>query len=318
MTEIIHALSHPQIDFLRYFPQFAPMKSMTGFGKASIVNQNFSISVMVKTVNSRFLDIRLSLSPLYAQLEMDFRKKLKAQVSRGSVEVSIYRKFFPQSSRLPWDEKKAQNWLKNFWRLSQKMGLEESRDSRLLLSVPGLFDSPVDFQKIEALNIREKKQILKLFYEALEDCVQTHEKEGRALKKNLFNNLTRLQRLVYQMEQAKKQVARSLKSRYKKRWSSGLSSVPVTSERLAQEVALHLGKMDINEEISRLQVHLKNMASLMEKDEPMGKKLDFYSQELLRELNTVGSKSGGARLTQLVIQAKSLVESYREQVQNVQ
>ncbi|MCB0408161.1 MAG: DUF1732 domain-containing protein, partial [Bdellovibrionales bacterium] len=145
------------------------------------------------------------------------------------------------------------------------------------------------------------------------------DREGKALKKELLHLLSQLKKSLKTVESMTESIRKELEKRFGDRLSQFSTGIDIDPQRVAQEVAVALDKCDIREEISRLDEHLSMFQSLVDNDsEPRGKKLDFYCQELLREFNTIGSKSSQAKLTQTVVDAKSIIEKLREQVQNIE
>ena len=143
-------------------------------------------------------------------------------------------------------------------------------------------------------------------------------REGKSLQKDLGKLLVGLEKLVKVISQLREEANAQLQERYETKIKARLKGTEIDATRLTQEIVIQLERADINEELSRLQEHIKNYRQLIMSMDAEGKKLDFYTQELLREVNTIGSKSQVAKITSAVVEAKTLIERLREQVQNVQ
>lgn len=286
---------------------------MTGFGKADSQAADLSLDVTIKTVNGRFLEIKIHSPKIYSSLEIEIRKKLATIFKRGTVDVYINRKSLSGSEQVTFNKKLAKNWLKGFNQLAADLKLDSVADPRILLSIP-------DFVKVEdqTLSLKESKTLFKTLGMASEKCRMVRGKEGLGLLKDIRAHLSQLSKRLGQMKKLRARTLKDLEQKYKDRLEKLELDGHLDEQRLAQEVVVQIDKTDINEEIQRLGSHLDALDSLLVQKGSIGKKLDFYGQELLREINTIGSKSTSSELTQHVVEAKSLIEKYREQVQNVE
>jgi uncharacterized protein (TIGR00255 family) len=196
--------------------------------------------------------------------------------------------------------------------------LKLSQDIHLrdLLQMPFV----MEHQDRVALLPNELQWVNEQIVKAADLCQKMRLKEGLMLKKELLTQLKNLESCVKQMDKLRDEAIKGAGSRIKARLAHMESEQPLDDSRLALETALLIDKMDVHEELVRLIEHVKACRQLIQTSEsaPLGKKLDFYCQELLREVNTVGSKSQLAALTQVVVQAKSVIEKFREQVQNIE
>ncbi|MCJ8277011.1 MAG: YicC family protein [Bdellovibrionales bacterium] len=290
------------------------MKSMTGFGKSSSESKDCAIDVTVKAVNGRFLDVKIFGPKIYSSLEIDIRKRLSKKLLRGTVEVFINRKSFGATEKIHFNDKLAEQWLKGFQKVSKKLKMDEVNDSRILLNVPEFFK----IDETNSLSSKEKTLLYKTLDKAVESCGQVRGKEGDGLKKDLSQHINNLNKKLSLIKKQRDQAAKALKEKYLLRLEKLGFPGEIDEQRLAQEVVIHIDKSDISEEIQRLGAHIEAIKKLIQQPGSIGKKLDFYAQELLREVNTIGSKSSNAGLTQVVVDAKAIVEKYREQVQNVE
>lgn len=293
---------------------------MTGYGLARGQSNDSSIEVSIRAVNGRFLESRFHLPKLYYAFESDLKKKLSEYIKRGTVDVYISRKQKEQNvnGRIVINSKLAQDYLKAFKKLSKDLNLKEDIRFDLITRQPDVI------QMEENVNIspNEIQNLKRTFDLALKKLETERLREGLALKKDLLKNLKDLQKGTFKITKLRDDANKSLQEKYEQKLKSRMpKDAPAGSidpQRIAQEIIIQIEKADINEEIIRLNEHVKNFEKLIEQTPVEGKKLDFYTQELLREVNTIGSKSQVADITESVVDAKTLIERLREQVQNIE
>lgn len=290
------------------------MKSMTGFGKADIQTSEFAIDVSVRAVNGRFLEVRVFSPKIYSPLEIEIRKKLAAKMARGTVDISINRKSFSGNEKIEFNEKLAKNWLKGFNAIAERLDLEKIKQSQILLSIP-------EFIKVEeshSISPKEKKALFALIDEAIDQCNEMRGSEGATLKADLQKHLKGMAKQLETIKKLRERTVKDLDKKYRARLETLGLKGEVDEQRMTQEIVFLLDKGDINEEIQRLDAHIDAIGKLIGEPGSIGKKLDFFAQELLREVNTIGSKSTTAELTHTIVDTKGFVEKYREQVQNIE
>lgn len=287
---------------------------MTGFGKATSQSPDFLLDVTVRAVNGRFLEIKFHGPKLYNILESEMRKRVAKYMKRGTVDIYLNRKVFNGSEKVLFNTKLAKKWLSGFNAMATELKLSKAESSEVLLSVPELI-------KVEEANVvsgKEKTALMKSLEEALSSCAKVRATEGASLKKDIQGHLKFLSDQVQKVKKLREKTRKDLQEKYKKKLESYEVPGDFDEQRIAQEIVIQVDKSDISEEIQRLEAHIKAITSLVGATGTIGKKLDFYAQELLREVNTVGSKSTSSDLTGVVVEAKGLIEKYREQVQNVE
>jgi uncharacterized protein (TIGR00255 family) len=296
------------------------MKSMTGFGNFRTQNNEVSIEVSIRAVNGRFLETRFHLPRGYFPFESELKKKFSNLVIRGTVDVYIARKVKDTSSsgKVVINTKLAQEYMKAFKKLSSELRLNENVRLEQISKQPDV----IQIEENESLSINELSLLKKTFEAALKKFDVERIREGGALKKDLQKNLRDLQKHIQKVSKLREEANKMLLDRYeskvKARLPKEVAGQMMDPQRISQEIVIQLEKADINEEITRLVEHLKNFDKLVELPIVEGKKLDFYTQELLREVNTIGSKSQVAGITEAVVEAKTLIERIREQVQNIE
>lgn len=285
------------------------MKSMTGYGTLQFKSVNLQLDIVIKAVNGRYLDLRCHLPREYADFESKIKESLSTLLQRGTVDISVYRKSSGSGESL-FEIKVDKQMIKE---LRKQLGEDISLET--LLKIAPIVKIKQD--ETVKLGKSEFAQVKSALAKAFSIFDQSRQREGLALKKNIEGNLKGLKDLVAEMSKERKLANALLMERAGLRISQMEKQTSVDPQRLAQEVAIQVDRSDIHEELVRLAEHMNEFAKLCRLSEPIGRKLDFYTQELLREVNTIGSKSQVARLTQLVVEAKTVIERIREQVQNI-
>jgi uncharacterized protein (TIGR00255 family) len=288
------------------------MKSMTGYGEASHQDKYAKITVQVRSLNHRHLDIQLRVPREYLGFEEEIRKSLRQTVSRGRIELFINRTSMPGHAReVELDEELLDKYLKAIQRAKDKFHLE----GEIGVSI---FSSVADLLRVRdtEVNLRMEKQALfTAVRSALQKLEDSRIREGRHLRIDMESQLRRLKSTASNLEKHASQFAPSLTK----------SSAPANTDQAATKVgneALDASsaafKGDINEEVVRLKTHLAVLGTILREPEPIGKRIDFILQEIQRELNTISAKVPVLAVVQLVLQGKERVEKIREQTQNVE
>lgn len=305
---------------LEFFLKVLGMNSMTGYGRIQTRIHSHFYEMSLRSVNGRFLETRIHIPKEFYFLEAKFKNLLAEYFKRGCVD-------FYMSERGHEDVAFGQQRVVVNTELAKALQAAHKELARALkvkasLDLNELMRHPDVVQVVqEELSFDEKStEILASFRSVCESLKADRLREGLALQKIILTEIESLDKMILEFRSWEEKAKQHLKERFLKRWQEKKSEMNVDESRLLQEVAFLIDKSDIHEEISRLAVHTKEVKKLVasEHSEPLGKKLDFYCQELLRELNTMGSKTQLPALTQAVVEAKSLVEKIKEQVQNIE
>lgn len=289
---------------------------MTGYGNSKMSSSDISIEVSIRTINGRFLETRMHVPREYMSYESELKKILSEKINRGTVDVFISRKAIRSSknSKIKVNENLAREYMKAYQQMAKTLKQPLQIHVELLARQPDVIvveeNSEISKQEIQLLK--------KVFLKALSNCMNERVREGKALRKELLNLANGINKLVDQISEYREEANKYLQERLEQKMSQKMKGVELDPQRIAQEVVIQLEKSDINEELSRLNEHLKNYRDIISQENAEGKKLDFYTQELLREVNTIGSKSQVAIITQAVVETKTFIERLREQVQNVE
>jgi uncharacterized protein (TIGR00255 family) len=296
------------------------INSMTGFGRsAGALSPRFFVAVTTKSVNHRFLEAGVRLPEYLWELEPMVRQLASDTFSRGKVDISIRVQRTAQPEyNVRINAQIANAVVPQLRALATELGLgEASFSGGDLLRVPDLLQ--VDALDTEITD-EERETLARLVRDAFAQMQAMRAREGESLLTDISARLAIIRRLSEELASHREQVRGELLASYQQRVQeiAGQAGVAVNEDRIAQEVVIMVEKGDIAEELTRLAHHVEQVEKAIGGKEPAGKKLDFLSQEMIREINTMGSKSRASTIRMLVVELKTEVERIREQVQNVE
>ena len=298
------------------------LKSMTGFGRGQYEDENFSITVEMKTVNHRYNEVAIRLPRFLNPLEDKIRKTILKTVNRGRIDVFINADYTTsENCTLKVDKNLAAAYHKALQEVGAAIGLEElnlnsaqevmylSRCQDVINVKEGFFDVETVWHKVEqAVN------------EALKNLVAMRETEGGNIYGDFIYRADLIAEKLTQIEARSPMVVEEYQAKLTDRLNNLLAdhNITVEPERLLQEVAIFADRASITEEIVRLKSHIKQFKNIINSDQPVGRKLDFLIQEFNREANTIASKANDYTLAQIVVEIKAEIEKIREQIQNIE
>jgi uncharacterized protein (TIGR00255 family) len=292
------------------------MKSMTGYGKGMVAGDDFSVSVDLKTVNNRFLDIHLRIGADLASLEPSIKKRITSRLTRGRVDVTVS---MERSAQIAYELNRPliAGYITAMKQLQQDFEIAGELDINVLARIPGAIQparNGIDDRMITALD--------QALDQALDELEKMREQEGEALRQELRERVRKIETIVPVIESSAAGLADAYRLRLQKRISELLNRggqiIEVDPVRLAQEVAYLADRSDVSEEMVRLRSHLSQFQEALDSPGEAGKMLDFLLQELNREANTTLSKSTDLAIKEAGLGIKAEVEKLREQVQNVE
>lgn len=288
------------------------MTSMTGYAYEEKSGDTAVVSVEIKSVNSRFLDLTINLPPYLNQIESYYRKKISEKVLRGKVDVYIRVKELESDTEISADTGVAKSYLEAIKKVAQATGYSTEIPLSLIISQPGVLNSnkSYDVEKYKGL-------IDPLFDSALKTFVSDRTREGENMKKDLLAKLSKLEECAKFFIEYQPKMEEIFKEQITSKFNELLGE-HADENRIMTETAAMLVKYTINEEIVRLNSHISAMKNELENNPVPGKKLDFICQEMNREINTIGSKNQFAQVGAMVITAKDSLENIREQAKNVE
>ncbi|MDP6740041.1 MAG: YicC/YloC family endoribonuclease [Planctomycetota bacterium] len=291
------------------------LRSMTGFGAATVAGKGVSVQVEVRSVNHRHLQAKLRMPPDLGHLESQVDALVRKHLSRGAIQLSA--RVTHASDELPARVHKdvAAAYLRSLKALASELKLKGDLELADLVRLPGVVSAPEKDPDLGGMS----KLVLRATTLALRDLVQMREEEGAAMAKDLASHAAAIAKIHKSIQRSAPGLVRRHQADLKRRVSELLDGNETVSSRdLAREMALLGDKLDVSEELSRLEAHLQQLDRLLAKGGAVGRKLDFLAQEFNREANTIGSKCNDARTAHAVVELKTQIERLREQVQNVE
>jgi len=294
-----------------------PVRSMTGFAQIKgQVNAQMAFSLSLKAVNHRFLDLHFRLPSDTDALEMKLRKALKEKMARGHVEVILnLDRSGPNGVAL--NRQLIAGYVQAFRTAADEFGVEGEPDLNVVLRMPGAMDSGAERSADEL-----QAAVMERVEEAITRLNEMREQEGRSISTELRSRMANLEKAASGVEAHRDTILRSYSERLQSRMAE-LLGAQVERERILQEVAVLVDRSDIQEELVRLNAHVKHFVGLLDEGGEVGKKMDFLLQEMNREANTLLSKTSGLagdalKITEMGLLMKSEIEKSREQVQNLE
>jgi uncharacterized protein (TIGR00255 family) len=288
---------------------------MTGYGRGQSTFDGSKFSVELNSVNRKQSDVTVSLPREFGELEPRVRDVINSRVSRGRLNVVVsYQSGAFLAPRLAIDSGLATAYYKAMVELRDELGAGGEITIETILRSPGVLRIPEDSIAIESA----WPHLEKALSEALDDLIRMRDKEGKHLAKDLIKRLKLVRQSLRKIRQLHPAVCKKYRQTLHERIARAGLDLPVDDERLVREVILFADKSDISEELIRLDSHLAQFAHTLRKTEPVGRTLDFITQEIYREFNTLGAKANDAEISQLVVTCKAEMEKIREQIQNIE
>ena len=291
------------------------IRSMTGFGKATRAYRDDTVSIELSSVNHRYLDVSVRLPNEWSAIEPVLRDVLKNQLGRGKINVSISRRSARgEGLSIQLDRDVAERYIQISKELGELLGSHETLSLQTLAQFDDIFTSKtVDEDLVEA-----KEMLVELLGEAVTQLNGMRETEGESLRRDLLERTGLIRQSVAEIEERLPALSELYMNRLRTRIEELGEDVSITEERIAIEVAMMADKGDVTEEIVRLKSHMDHAEELLASGEPVGRSLNFLSQEIQREINTLGSKVRDTDVVRQVLQMKSELERIREQIQNIE
>ena len=296
------------------------IRSMTGFGRGDFVDEISKVTVEIRAVNHRYLDIFVKMPRKYVFAEETIKSAIKERLHRGKVEVNVSVDNIGQSdSDIRLDKELAGKYYEALSELAQSFEFgDESKVSLNLISrMPDVIKATAADEDEDAV----KKRMLSATSRALDDFCNMRETEGAKLAKDLEERANTVADLRSRIEKRAPEIEKEYATKFKARVSEILDGAyEVPEERIALEAAIFADKANITEELVRLDSHVSQLRDFLKSggDEGIGKKIDFLIQEMNREANTIGSKSNDQEITSMMLELKAEIEKIREQVQNIE
>ena len=291
------------------------LKSMTGFGRYEYADASRKITVEVKSVNHRYLDVNIKMPKKLNFFESAIRTLLKEYIERGKVDIYItYEDFTENNLSLQYNKALAGEYLKYLNQMAEEFGLENDIRVSTLSRYPEVFameERPVDEDELWS-------SLEKALRGAFEPFVESRVREGENLKKDLCEKLDNMVSYVDFIEERSPQIIVEYRARLEEKLRELLADNQLDDSRIAQEVTIFADKICVDEETVRLKSHILSMKDSLNAGGSVGRKLDFLAQEMNREANTILSKSNDLKISDTGISLKTDIEKVREQIQNIE
>ncbi len=291
------------------------VKSMTGYGRYESVTDEYKISVEMKAVNHRYLDLNIKMPKKFNYFEAGIRTLLKEYIQRGKVDVFIsYEDYTEGRIGLKYNQSLASEYMEAFSAMAEQFGIPNNVTVMDLARCPEVLTMEQEPE--------DEDEIWKLLSGAVREAagrfVQTRTAEGENLKKDLLGKLDLMEGLVSEVEERSPQILEEYRNRLEEKVRELLAGAAIEENRIAAEVAIFADKICVDEETVRLRSHIQNTRKELVEGGGVGRKLDFIAQEMNREANTILSKANDLEVSQKAIALKTEIEKVREQIQNIE
>lgn len=291
------------------------IKSMTGFGRFESVTDVCKISVEIKAVNHRYLDLGIKMPKKFNFFESAMRGLLKDYIQRGKVDVFVtYEDYTEEKVSLKYNSSLAAEYMESFKKMAEQFGIENDVKVSMLSRCPEVLtmeQAPEDEEQMWAL-------LEEAVRKAAENFVETRVREGENLKNDLIGKLDNMIKLVDFIEERSPKVIEEYRKKLEDKVKDMLQSTTIDDSRILTEVTIFADKICVDEETVRLRSHIEGMKKELLKGGSVGRKLDFIAQEMNRESNTILSKSNDMEVSDQAIILKTEIEKVREQIQNIE
>lgn len=292
------------------------VKSMTGFGRAtSQDNKKSFLSVEVKSINHRYLDMNIRLPQNMISLENNIRKEVLKKLNRGKVDVFVkYKNYDSNTNSLKLNSSRSDEYVSILNEIKKRYNINDSLSLSLIANYPDVIVEDEQDADLDEL----WKEISPVLNKAIDMNLSMRETEGEKLKEDILKKCNIIEQSISKIENYAENSSESYAKKLRSKIEELISDVDIDESRISTEVAIFAEKVDIDEEITRFYSHLNQMRNTLNLNEPIGRKMDFIVQEMNREANTIASKSIEIEITNLVIDIKNILEKIREQIQNIE
>ena len=291
------------------------MKSMTGFGRANLEKNGRNYIIEIKTVNNKYNDITVKLPRSVSFMEEVIRKFTANKIHRGKVDITLnLYDYSDKIKKIVLNKELAKEYINQLKEIAEENNLSQEINVVDVAKLPDICNiiQTEDTEEIQ-------KEIMECLETAITNLLQMRTAEGENIKQDLKTRIKRVEQIIEQISSESTGLIEEYVVKLRKRVTELLNSDQIDENRIAQEAVIYADKTSIEEELTRLKSHTKQFNELIEEvNGPVGKKLDFIIQEMNRETNTIGSKSGSNNITKLVIDMKVELEDIREQIQNIE
>jgi len=288
---------------------------MTGFGRGEISRDGRTVSVEMKSVNNRYLDLSVRLPHSMNPLEEAVKSAVSSRIARGHVDVFIrYQNTRSDAKSITIDKALLDAYRHAFSEVELQTGWNGEMEPSVALKLPDVLrveEAPEDEEALKAL-------LLEALNTAIDQLIDMRTREGARMASDIGEKLDELAQCVDAAKERSPQVVQAHADALRSRIQELLAEIPIDEARMANEIAIYVDKAAVDEEMARLESHITQMREYLGSDVPVGRQMDFLTQELNREVNTLCSKANDAEMTRIGLAGKNIVEKIREQVQNIE
>lgn len=289
------------------------IQSMTGFGKASGTYNDKKIVAEIKSLNSKQSDISTRMAGLYREKEIEVRNLIAQELERGKIDFSLYFESFGKDTNNRINQSMVESYHEQIQSIANNTGITMPENSlEIILRLPDVMKS-----EIVELDENEWIEVSKIITEAIQQLKVFRQQEGKSLEQVFRSKISNISNLLKEVEQYEAERIERIRARFIEGLQNLSDKFDYDENRLEQELIFYIEKLDVNEEKVRLQTHLDYFLETMDKEQAPGKKLGFITQEIGREINTLGSKSNHSEMQKIVVLMKDDLEQIKEQVLNV-
>lgn len=291
------------------------MKSMTGYGRAKLDKNNRIYKIEIKSVNHKYSDITIKIPRSLSYLEDDVKKQIASNISRGKIDVFVgFENYSQADKQITINEELAKQYIQKFKKIAEENELSSNISITEITKLPDVVTLKETDDDEEII----KDELLECTKEAINNFIEMRLQEGNKIKEDLKKRIDKVETMVNKISGYSTGLIEEYVVKLEERVKELLKTDIVDKSRLAMEVVLYADKCSVEEELTRLKSHMVQFNNFLEVAEPIGKKMDFLLQEMNRETNTIGSKSGSLEITNLVVNIKTELEDIREQIQNIE
>lgn len=291
------------------------MRSMTGFGRAKLEKNNRIYGIEIKSVNHKYSDISIKLPRSLNYLEDSIKKQISSKVARGKIDVFVtFENYSEQGKEVVINEELVKEYMEKFKLLAEQNNLSMDIPVTEITKLPDV----LTLKETEEEEDTIQNELLECLEQAINNFVEMRTIEGNKIKEDLKARIDKVECDVQKISEYSTRLVQEYVVKLEERIKEILKTDVVDQSRLAMEVVLFADKCSVEEELTRLKSHIEQFRTLINSEGTIGKKIDFLLQEMNRETNTMGSKSGSLDITNLVVNIKTELEDIREQIQNIE
>jgi uncharacterized protein (TIGR00255 family) len=288
---------------------------MTGFGRAKLEKNNRIYSVEIKSVNHKYSDISIKLPRTLSYLEEKTKKEISKAISRGKIDIFVtFENYSNQGKEIIINHDLVKKYIEEFTKIANENNLSINIPISEIIKYPDV----LTLKNTEDNENIIEEEFLECLNEAISNFIKMRETEGDKIKEDLLKRIEQVEENVEKIYSYSTGLVEEYVVKLEERIKEILKTDIIDQTRLATEVVIYADKCSIEEELTRLRSHTEQFKAMLQEEKPIGKKIDFLIQEMNREINTTGSKSGCIEITNLVINVKTELEDIREQIQNIE